>query len=135
MFKLIRERIVGMLPAKENAQWAKLMARRDRIICDQHKFEVALDKFTAKLEKVIPPPPDMPEHKSYKISKEGELSQVLCECPPCQAKLHGLTITQTVDAMVQEELIRRDRIRPLKQEAAMLDAKQINRCSYRSQLN
>jgi len=134
-FKIIRERRIGPLPDKPLAVWLKLMVRRDKLVAAQERFEAAINKFTEKLNTIAPPPQGGSPHRGYKLDDKGTLFQVLCDCPPCQAKLHGMTVTQTVDAMIAADLIRQDRIPHAREEAAMLDAKELRRCSMRAMMN
>ena len=103
-FKLLSERKLSTLSPEQRKIWAKLVARRKRIEDQLESLEEEEAFFVdGVLMDVV-----QENHRAVRgvrVSDEGFVFQVYCECYRCQAHLQQLPPTFVVEQMAQQELI------------------------------
>lgn len=103
-FKVIRERRLSTLNPEQRKIWAKLVARRKRLEASQKALEEDEAFFVdGVMFDVVEE--NHPAVEGMRITDEGLILQVYCECYRCQTKLQQLPPTYVVEQMAKLKLI------------------------------
>lgn len=126
-FRLIRERKVGTLDDTLRTEWDRLYDFSCRLQKDQEKYAEGLDSFGDALRtKFGADAIDSHDvEPKYRIESEtGEVYLDFCGCPVCQARLHHMSVVDTVEEMYKSSLIPDESIDHVRRKAKVIDAKQ-----------
>lgn len=126
-FRVIRERLLGMLPDELKLSFERLRAKYERVQRSQGIYDRALDRFMDRVEAVYAEAFANEGHQSFTFSESGEVTQVLCACPACQADLQGLPLTMVVEEMIQHGNVDPVSARALRKRASEIESKKYRR--------
>lgn len=123
-FRVIQEAKVGSLAPEMQQEWDRLYAESKRLREEQHEFEQAMDAFAEALQDAFPAcaQPHM-SRALLRVGDNGDVYAEFCTCPECQATLHGLTVSETVEKMYESNLIPATGIHTSRLKAQSIDAK------------
>lgn len=125
-FRVISKVKVGALEGEKLEEWNRLFRMHRRLAREQNEFEAAMDTFIEGVNAQFKPPPssNLCLDPDLRIGADGEISLTYCQCPRCQAILHGMTVAETVEAMYEQNLIPEEAIHEVRAKAKALDARQ-----------
>jgi hypothetical protein len=118
-FQVIKERVVGSLDEKLKRRWDALQKRRARLEAEEAKLATALDTFSKVVGRGVSIPES--EHDAFRglrVDATGLVFATFCECPTCQAELHGMTVAQVVEEMIKLNIVDPNAIETLRRQAA-----------------
>lgn len=119
-FKVVSERRLSSLNPDQLRIWKRLVARRNRLETSVQLLEEEESFFIdAVLEEVT-----QENHgavRGVKLTPDGLVLQVYCECFTCQAQLQHLPPTLVVEEMVKQKLIPPDQVTGARKRAAQLE--------------
>lgn len=121
-FQIVSEREVWCLSKSLQRQWNNLLRRKRRLDEQQAVVEAAFKKFFGIVERKREVSADQDQFKGLRLNNDGTVYGIYCKCPPCQAKLHGLSIQTTVEEMIKQKLIKPNEIKAMRQRAAAADS-------------
>lgn len=123
-FRVISKVKVGALEGEQLEEWNRLFRMHRRLAREQNEFEAAMDAFIEGVNAQFKPPaPDLCADPDLRIGSDGEISLAYCQCPKCQAVLHGMTVVETVEAMYEQKLIPEEAIHEVRAKAKAIDAR------------
>jgi hypothetical protein len=115
-FRVVKETRVGALDEQLYAEWRRLSAAQDDIDAGFEAFwDTVMIGYADQAIFHLSPP-------RLRIGDDGDIFASFCQCPACQARLHGLTVSETVEEMYRSDLISNDAIATVRQKARALDA-------------
>jgi hypothetical protein len=124
-FHVVGEVKVGTLDDNLRLEWDRLCVQQRRLVALQETHEEALDAFWDALQRQFghhAPPHDATQH--FRVSEEGDVYLEHCKCPVCQAGVHGLTVSETVEEMYKNDLIPHQAIDFVRARAKHIDTHQ-----------
>ncbi len=125
-FKILGDVRVGSLDKTMQAEWERLHQVEEKIENLREEHGRALDAFWDAVQRQYHHFLDTqsPVTQNFSISTTGDVFVESCDCPLCQAVLHKLSVTQTVEKMYASALIPHDQIEALRARAKRIDAGQ-----------
>lgn len=127
-FHIISETKVGSLDGSMKAEWDRLSAVHLKIVKMQEEQEHALDAFWDALQRQFGHHTEMHEGtQTFRVAEDGDVYIDHCKCPVCQAAIHGMTVTATVEEMYKTDLIPHEAIEHVRARAKHLDKEQETR--------
>lgn len=119
-FKVVSERKLSTLNPDQLRIWKRLVVRRNRLEVAMQLLEEEETFFVdAALEDVTQE--NHPAVKGVRITPEGQVLQVYCECFRCQAQMQNLPPTMVVEEMVKQRLIQPDQVPGARKWAAHVE--------------
>lgn len=125
-FRIIGDVKVGTLDETLLAERDRLRRAEERIARLQDEYEQASEAFWDALQRrfghAMQDGHDVT--KNLRIDDTGDVFVEHCECPICQAALHGLTVAETVEQMYKNDLIPAHAIEVVRAKAKHIDSHQ-----------
>lgn len=110
-FEVVTSIPLGKLTPEMRVKWDRLYELQTRILALQEEFDEKADEFKTVLSEEFGTITDahglLP---NYRVDEENNVAMQYCECPPCQAELHHMSVADTVEAMFRSSLIPPDEI-------------------------
>lgn len=124
-FHVIGETRLGTLDETMQAELDRLQAAQDHLEHLQAAQEEAQEAFwDAVTRQFGERAEELNTAPRFRITPEGEVFLDLCTCPVCQAKLHGMTVTQVVEEMYKNDVIPQHAIDLVRLKAKAIDSRQ-----------
>lgn len=121
-FKIIRTAKVGELDETMQQEWDRLYTKKMKLEQDTQELEERFDAFVAALQDAHGKGPDTHGlNTTLRVDGTDVLAE-FCPCPACQAPLHGLSVTETVELMFENNLLPKDTIKDIRKKAKAIDA-------------
>ena len=124
-FQIVQERLLGELPQLLQAKWRLLVAKRDRLERQQKNFEAEMKKFFRQLDEKIEVDDSSKAFRGLRLDDDGSIYEIFCECPACQADLHGVSVASIVEEMIRQNLIHPQSISTVRQRAHEIDSSKV----------
>lgn len=121
-FHVIDEAKVGTLDGTMRLEWDRLTATQLKLVKLQEEHEQALDAFWQALQRQFGHHADTHDITSnFRVAEDGGVYIEYCGCPVCQAVVHNMTVTATVEEMYKNDLIPPYAINNLRAKAKVVD--------------
>lgn len=123
-FRVIGEVKIGSLDETMRSEWDRLYRMETRINRMQREHEEALDAFWDALQRQYGHHLQEQHEvtQNFRISEDGDVFIEHCKCPSCQAVIHGMTVSQTVEEMYKNDLIPHQAIEFVRARAKHIDS-------------
>ena len=128
-FHIVSEVRIGTLDENLLSEWERLHAAHVKLVALQEEHEEAMSAFWDAVERKFYDHgqihgPGHGKSAEFRVSPEGEVYIEHCSCPVCQAELHGMTVSETVEEMYKNDLIPHQVIDHIRQRAKAVDSRQ-----------
>jgi hypothetical protein len=122
-FFLLKETKIGTLDDSLLGEWERLCDEGEHIQALTDAHEEGLAAFWDAVSIRFGHHADIHNaDPSFRVDEDGDIFLDFCQCPMCQARFHGLTVGETVEAMYRSDLIPREAIDHLRHKARVVDS-------------
>lgn len=123
-FRIIHETKLGTLDETMRSELERLSEERERLEALQDEHDEAQDAFWDAVTRQFGERIDeLNVAPNYRVTPEGDVFVDFCKCPACQAPLHGMSVSETVEAMHKNDLLPPGSLAAQRARAKAVDSK------------
>jgi hypothetical protein len=122
-FHLVVETPVGTLDETLKLEWERLQFKQTALEDLMAEQEQAFEAFWDAVERKFGHQADaLNVAPRFLITDEGGVSLDVCPCPICQARCHGISATEAVEAMYKSDLLPEHVLGHMRKRAQAVDS-------------
>lgn len=121
-FEIVERIKLGVVRDELKSEWDRLFKAQQKLLREQEQFQEDLESFreelSGKFGPLFTPHGNSP---MYRIDPDGSVYLEYCECPGCQAEVHNMSVSDTVEELYQLQRIPEEDIEVAREAAKAAD--------------